>query len=379
MSTQRAEKNAKRLCKKHKKQQRRIRIYVLNTGGTLGMVGKPLRPAKSAAELFEGVKLPKRTKFTFVDFPERQDSTNITHAERVIMAMMIADAYDTHDAFVVLHGTDSIAESSALFCMAFQRSLQKTIFLVGAQNAKDEVGSEVALQLGNTMRAARAFALNKRVGVYSVCMSEVWDGSRVRKQKERDLEYIDTPGRHPVAKCWPEITLLKGSRRFDAVRDVEGLKLRKHFTPRVYSTMEVRVDNNPLVLKLMVDSGEYTGVVLVCKGAGQLPDKPWRDEDGEAGLSWIDAVKYATKKGVAIGVVSPFQDGEVVFERYELGQKAKDAGAISLGTLTPDMADVKFRLGLSMYPKRKHRAKLQKFLLANIVGEQLPRRTLRAA
>lgn len=70
-----------------------------------------------------------------------------------------------------------------------------------------------------------------------------------------------------------------------------------------------------------------------------------------------------------IGVLSPFDDGRVVLGRYELGQMAKEAGAISLESLTPDMADIKFRQAIALFPEDRER--IQKFISTNIIGELL--------
>ncbi len=64
-----------------------------------------------------------------------------------------------------------------------------------------------------------------------------------------------------------------------------------------------------------------------------------------------------------------FEDGRVVLGRYELGQMAKEAGAISLESLTPDMADIKFRQAIAMFPNDRDR--IQQFISTNIIGELL--------
>lgn len=347
------------------------RCYVLNAGGTLGMVGKPLRPAKSAAELFDGLKLHGNVILgTMEDFPGRDDSTNINHANRINMCEMIARAYDAHDFFVLLHGTDSIAETAAVMNMVFKRSLQKPLLVVGAQMTRDEPGTDAVMQLENTVRIGHAFARRCITGVYSVCVSDVLDGSRLLKIKESDAGYLITPGRHPVAKAWPNITFMDGLRYREPVLSVQGLRLDKGFERRVFSTLEARADTDPDALRMLVDSGKYKGVILQCKGAGQLSDRPWADENGDTTCSWVEAVAYATSQGVYCAILSPFQDGRVILTRYELGQKLKDAGAISLESLTPDMGDVKFRWALAQRPNDPVR--IQEFLSTNIVGELLP-------
>ena len=48
---------------------------------------------------------------------------------------------------------------------------------------------------------------------------------------------------------------------------------------------------------------------------------------------------------------------------------ALEAGAISLESLTPDMADVKLRQAIAKFPKNQD--KIQEFISTNFVGELL--------
>lgn len=330
------------------------------------MVGDPLHPAKSAAELLEGIVLPKGIELTLEDFPQRQDSTNVMHNDRVVMGQMIAAAYDDHEMFIILHGTDSLAESCAFLAMLFKLSLQKPVFVIGAQMTKEESGSDVAMQVANTMRVGKSFLRNGIVGVYSVCLGDVLDGSRVRKRNEADFAAFHTPGRHPVAKAFPKIMIMDGVHRKDPVAAVQGLRLDTKFEQHVVSLM-VSADTPPYVLMDMVKAGRIKGVILEAKGAGNIPDRPW--DMGDANYSWIDAIKAATDAGIHVGILSPFEDGRVVLSRYELGAKAKAAGALSLESLTPAMGDIKFRQAIAMHPK--HPDRIQMFLSTNIVGELL--------
>ena len=200
-----------------------MKIHVLNTGGTLGMTGNPLRPAKSAAELLDGINLPQ-VDMTLEDYPERQDSTNVNLQDRIGFAKMIDAAYDDHDAFIVLHGTDSLSETCAMLAMCFKLSLQKPLFVIGAQMTKDEAGSDVPMQIANTVRVAEAFHRNGIVGVYSVCIGDVLHGARVLKRNEADFAAFHTPGREPVAQSWPHVLIRDGARKHDGVTAVQGLR-----------------------------------------------------------------------------------------------------------------------------------------------------------
>ncbi len=347
---------------------KKTRVYVLNTGGTLGMVGNPLRAAKSASELMEGISVPPEVELTLEDFKIRQDSTNLLHSERIMIARQLATRYQDFDAFVVMHGTDSMAETTAAFNMFFKTSLQKPLLVIGAQMTKDEVGSDVHMQLSNTFRIAAAFHRNDVVGVYNVCIGDVWDGSRLKKRAESNFMAFYTPGRNPVARVWPHIHFEEGLRYKDPVLAVQNLRLDTELEKKV-GTIRVSADTPPWMLMDMVERGRLKGVILECKGAGQIPNREWTDYETDTTYSWIDAIAAATKAGIHVGILSPFEDGRVILDRYELGALAKEAGAISLESLTPDMADLKFRHAIALWPDDGKR--IQEFISTNIVGELL--------
>lgn len=332
------------------------------------MIGNPLRAAKSASELMEGINPPKDVELSFDDFKLRQDSTNILHAERAMMARQIETKYQDFDAFIIMHGTDSMAETAAAFCMFFKESLQKPLILVGAQMTKDEVGSDVYMQLSNSFRIARSFHQHNVAGVYNVCIGDVWDGSRLKKRAESNFMAFYTPGRNPVARIWPHIHFEEGVRYQDSVIAAQNLRLETDLEPKL-GTIRVSADTPPWMLMDMIENGRLKGVILECKGAGQIPSREWKDYKTDTTYSWIDAIAAATKAGLHVGILSPFEDGRVILDRYELGALAKEAGAISLESLTPDMADVKFRHAVAMWPNDRER--IQKFISTNIIGELL--------
>jgi len=350
-------------------------VYILNTGGTLGMTGKPLRPAKSAEELLEGINVSPRVNVkTLEDFPVRQDSTNVRHAQRLQMAQCVANAYDTHNAFVILHGTDSLAETTSALAMFFKRSLQKPLIVTGSQMTKEERGSDMRMQMENTLRICRAMHRKEFVGVLNVCIGDVLDGTRLRKRNESDFAAFYTPGRPPLAKTRPTIMLQEHLlSKLDPVRAAEGLRIDEKIEPRL-GTIKVTADTPPAMLTRLLPERDLNGVILECKGAGNIPDVQFDesapDERSLDRMSWIDAIREATRVGVHVGIISPFDDGRVDLERYELGAKAKEAGAISLESLTPDMADIKFRMAIAMHSNDP--ARIQQFLSTNLVGELLP-------
>lgn len=351
------------------------RLFILNTGGTLGMEfdrkTKAYSPAKSAANLMKGLKIPKGIRKTLKNMPTLLDSTNVNYEDRVLMAESIAEAYDDNDAFIILHGTDSIAYTAAGITMIFKETMQKPIIIVGSQMTKDEAGTDMRIQLENAVRIADEFSDERTqiAGVFALASGEVFNGARLRKTHDAKFAFLDTPGMSPVATIeQPKIEIKHDLvRRTDDRLAIRGLRMDKEFEPRVVS-ISVNGATPPTVLTSLVDSGAVKGVIIEALGSGNVPDTKNFEYEGRK-ISWIDAIRKATRAGIYVGIVSPFADGKVNLDRYTLGKKAKKAGVMSLESLTPAMADAKFRQAIALYPNDPQG--IQKYISTDLAGELL--------
>ncbi len=343
-----------------------MKCLIINTGGTLGMMGNPLRPAMDAKQLMRGINVPTGMTLTLYNAPILLDSTNVTHEYRVSYGLMVRDDYDKFDAFVILHGTDTLAETCAFLSLMFGYTLQKPVFVVGSQLPKNESGSDATIQLSNTLRAAKLFVEQRIVGVYTVCMNRVLAGTRVVKRHGVDFDVFHTPGVQPVAEIGPQVYVYpRPKRRADSILELD---VNVKYEPMV-ATLVVSADTPPFVLEGIVSDGIIKGVILVGKGVGNIPDR--RTGPNLIENSWVDAIRFSSlEMGVPVAILSPFQGGMVDLDRYELGKAAKKAGALSLGSLTPAMADAKFRFAIRRFAGR-HRA-MQDYLDKNSLGELLP-------
>src|SRR5690606_41924446 len=101
------------------------RVYVLYTGGTIGMDGQPLAPMRdSRLEALLGT-MPGfdppwltlhpladrdvRIAYTLDAFDEPIDSSSMMPRDWVLIARRVLECYADYDGFVVLHGTDTMA------------------------------------------------------------------------------------------------------------------------------------------------------------------------------------------------------------------------------------------------------------------------------
>ncbi|MFN3526554.1 MAG: asparaginase domain-containing protein, partial [Paracoccus sp. (in: a-proteobacteria)] len=134
-----------------------MRICVINTGGTISCVGRPLAPmpaarfAQAARDLLGGAlaaampgdRLHFDTGLRFSDQePGTLDSTDLRPSDWCRIARRVLDLYADHDAFVILHGTDTMDYSGAALPLLLnvfddlglaRAALSKPVILTGAQ------------------------------------------------------------------------------------------------------------------------------------------------------------------------------------------------------------------------------------------------------
>ncbi len=109
-------------------------ILLIATGGTIASAedGNGLSPALTGEEL--ACSVPEIEGLCELDIvqPMNIDSTNMRPADWLRIAEVIRENYDTHDGFVVLHGTDTMSYTAAALSYLIQDS-PKPIVLTGSQ------------------------------------------------------------------------------------------------------------------------------------------------------------------------------------------------------------------------------------------------------
>ena len=127
-----------------------MKILIVYTGGTIGCVGTPLSPMDGPD--FERAFTKNVTpivqrqypdcSFGFYAFNPTLDSTNMQPGDWCSIAVQILQNYAAYDAFIVLHGTDSMAWTASALSFLLQglaptgaplATLTKPVIVTGAQ------------------------------------------------------------------------------------------------------------------------------------------------------------------------------------------------------------------------------------------------------
>lgn len=295
-----------------------MRTHILYTGGTLGMVETPqgLAPGADLAgwldRLLDGTEMAGTVEMT--SFEHLIDSSNATPDDwRAIVEDLWAH-HDSADAFVVLHGTDTMAYTSAALSYALT-GFGKPVVMTGAQYPLGVVGTDAAPNVTGALRAATS---GKVGGVAVFFGHKLLAGARVTKTSSWSYQGFDSPAVPALALTgapWQWTQPAEGATGWP-----DPAPYRRHdvlvldLVPGVTAARLAAALNPP-----------PEAVVLRAFGTGNVPSE-------EPGLT--DLLARTIASGVPIAVASQCVQAEVLLGHYEAGYALARAGAIGAHDMT---------------------------------------------
>jgi len=302
-----------------------MKTLVIHTGGTIGMVQteQGFAPKAGVVEdcLIE-LQYQGQIKGRFdlsVAMP-LIDSANATPQDWNWIATRIAKHHSDYDAFVVTHGTDTLAYTSSALCFALE-GLQKPVILTGAMLPLTEPQNDGRRNLLDAMATARDCA----AGVWVQFAGQKLHGTRVRKSH---------------------------SSAFDAFNASPSSALPIHqaaeFRRHSYGDFNVPVlGATPGMSGCVVQfcAQRADGIVLRCYGSGTLPDSP----------DLTEALKTAQQRGIPVIAVSQCAEGGISLGTYAAGSLLQEAGVIDGRDATAEAAYAKLQYVLSRHQTPKAR------------------------
>ena len=163
-----------------------MRIHITYTGGTIGMVESPngLVPGADMRgwlrRLIEDAHLAP-SLFSFTELDPLIDSSNATPDNWQTMADDLRAHRDDADAFVVLHGTDTMSYSSAALSYALT-GFGKPVIFTGSQHPLGKIESDATANVTGALNAAMSGRFH---GVGLFFGHHLFAGNRVSKSSGR--------------------------------------------------------------------------------------------------------------------------------------------------------------------------------------------------
>lgn len=290
------------------------KILMLATGGTIAGVQTPrgICALRSGEELLE--KVPGIQTFCDVSVEEfaHMDSSDMTPDTQFTLAKTVYDRYEEYDGFVITHGTDTMAYTSAFLSHCLS-NVEKPVLLTGSMRPFGFEDSDAEINLTHAFLAASS----EYWGVAVVEDCRIIDGRRAKKLYSDRYPAFASCGKEPAGR-------IEDGRVWFRAKEKTGrpLVLRRNVSGRTgYVKLAPGMD-----VSFLTWAKPYDNIILESYGAGGLP----------AAVEPVVLSLLRQGKHVYITTQCPF--GGVDLRIYEVGRRALAAGAVSLSGMTAEDA-----------------------------------------
>ncbi len=279
------------------------KILMIGTGGTIASDVKSdgLSPELSPEKLLEFI--PEVKKYCNVDCVQcfSLDSTNVRPKHWLALAETVRKKFNNYDGFVISHGTDTMAYTSAALSYLIQNST-KPIVLTGAQKPIWFDGTDSKRNLTD----AFLYACNGCGGVQIVFNGKVILGTRARKTYSKSYKAFSSVN-------YPILAVIQDGRLLQYIRSDDAAP-----KPKFYDTLCKKVG----LLKLFpgMDSSvvdfmleKHDGLIIESFGVGGLPEYS----------DFYDSVRRGAENGKLIVMTTQVPNEGSDLSVYHVGGRLK--------------------------------------------------------
>ena len=245
------------------------KILVIGTGGTIAsrQSKSGLVPLMSAEELISHV--PDVLEFSEIESIQvcNLDSTDVTPDHWMLFVNTLRENYDLYDGFVICHGTDTLAYTSAALSYLVQQS-HKPIVITGAQKPIDAEDTDARRNLRDSIIYA---CDDNSHNVSIVFDGKVITGTRAKKEKSKSYDAFSSIN-------FPYLAIVRDGRVIRYIND--DINLPASMMVSHHPIFAESVSDNVFILKmtpgfnkslLSVLFDKYACIIVESFGVGGIP------------------------------------------------------------------------------------------------------------
>ncbi|PFH54149.1 hypothetical protein AMATHDRAFT_72676 [Amanita thiersii Skay4041] len=270
----------------------------------------------------------KSIRYAILEWDPLLDSSNFGINDWIRIATEIELNYQNFDAFVVLHGTDTMSYTSSALSFLLE-DLGKSVILTGAQIPMSQLRNDAVDNLLGALTIAGHFIIPECCLYFN---HTLYRGNRVSKLSSYDLSAFSSPNFPPLVNVgidivvnWNDVLRQTSVRRFRAHKEmsphVATLRLFPGITAATFSAFFMP---------------PIRGVILETFGAGNAPQRP----------DLIKVIKEACDRGIVVVAITQCIKGSVS-DAYETGRSLLRVGVVPGNDMTPECALAKLTYLLS--------------------------------
>ena len=313
---------------------KKVRILLIYTGGTIGMVKDYPSGTLRAFDFKKLVtNIPELSqldcKIESISFKQPIDSSDMNPSHWVEIATIIEKHYDSYDGFVVLQGSDTMSYSSSALSYMLE-NLSKPVIFTGSELPIGDLRTDAKENLITSIQIA-ALQENSQAVIQEVCLYFEYKLYRANRTTKINAEHFQAFTSLNFPALAESGVHLKINRNY-------LLKHKKNQKLAVHKTM----DTNVAIFKLfpgfsrellhgILNIPNLKALVFETYGAGNAPTDEWLLSD----------LKEAIKKGLHIVNVTQCSGGSVIMGRYSTSEELRKIQLIDGNDITSEAAITK--------------------------------------